>query len=61
MKKESLEKARNIVITSINGSLFNEIDEVELSINLYHFLNPDQYEENIEVLEQHRINKQKRK
>ena len=50
MKKESLEEARKIVITSINQSLINEIDKAELTINLYHFLDVNKYDENIKKL-----------
>ena len=51
MKKESLEEARKIIITSINQSLINEIDRTELIINLHHFLKPDKYEDNLKVLQ----------
>lgn len=51
MKKESLEEARKIVITSINQSLINEIDRTELIINLHHFLDANKYEENIKNLQ----------
>ena len=44
MQNESLEEARKIIITSINNSMINEIDKVELTINLHHFLKPEQYE-----------------
>ena len=55
MKQESLEKVLDLIIASD----INNLDKLELLINLKTLFND--YEENIEILEQHRINKQKRK
>lgn len=52
MKKESLEKVLDLIIASD----INNLDKLELLINLKILFND--YEENIEILEQHRINKQ---
>lgn len=55
MKQESLDKVLDLIIASD----INNLDKLELLINLKTLFND--YKENIEVLEQHRINKQKRK
>ena len=52
MKQESLEKVLDLIIASD----INNLDKLELLINLKTLFND--YEENIEILEQHRINKQ---
>ena len=55
MKQESLDKVLDLIIASD----INNLDKLELLINLKTLFND--YEENIEILKQHRINKQKRK
>ena len=50
MKKESLIKARDIIIESLNNSKIDQQDIAELMINLWHLLEPDQYEQNIKLL-----------
>lgn len=55
MKQESLDKVLDLIIASD----INNLDKLELLINLKTLFND--YKENIEILEQHRINKQKRK
>ena len=55
MKQESLDKILDLIIASD----INNLDKLELLINLKTLFND--YKENIEILEQHSINKQKRK
>ena len=50
MKKESLIKARDIIIESLNNSKIDQQDIAELMINLWHLLEPEQYEHNIKLL-----------
>ena len=50
MKKESLEKALNIIVNAIAETEIEITDRIELMINLKHYLNPDKYEENNKVL-----------
>lgn len=51
MNKESLIKARELIIDTLNKSDINKIDKIELMINLYLFLNEDEYDYSIKVLE----------
>jgi hypothetical protein len=50
MTKESLEKAREIVVFSLMDSNLDIVDRTELIMNLDKFLNPVEYEDNIKVL-----------
>ena len=50
MKKESLIKARDIIIESLNNSKIDQQDIAELMINLWHLLEPEHYEHNIKLL-----------
>ena len=52
MKQESLDKVLDLIIASD----INNLDKLELLINLKTLFND--YEENIEILKQHSINKQ---
>ena len=52
MKQESLDKVLDLIIASD----INSLDKLELLINLKTLFND--YEENIEILKQHSINKQ---
>ena len=54
MKKESLEKARNVIIERIINSNLSKEDKVELMINIYNFLQPNDYEKNIKILNKER-------
>lgn len=54
MNKESLEKVQEKIAELLNNTDIDTIDKIELLINLIHFLNPETYEENIQVLEEHR-------
>lgn len=58
MDKESLLKAREILTQLIEKGEINSQDSLELVINLHHFLDPQDYEENVKVLS---LNKQRKK
>lgn len=60
MKKESLIKAKEIIINALDKEGKNNIDTIdncELMINIHHFLNEDKYEENVKVLSKHNLTK----
>lgn len=50
MDKESLIKAREMVLRVINGLDILDYDKIELLINLNTYLNPENYEEDTKVL-----------
>lgn len=50
MNKESLIKAREIIIQSLSESNINNLDKLELMLNINNFLQENEYEENIKVL-----------
>lgn len=50
MDKESLIKARKIVLEAIDNLDINDFDRIELLINLNTYLNPDTYEDDTKVL-----------
>ena len=50
MTKESLEKAREIIIFALMESNIDIVDRTELIINEDKFLNPVEYEDNIKTL-----------
>lgn len=50
MKKESLVKAREILFKLMNNSNIDVNDKAELLINLFHFLDPESYNETIKTL-----------
>lgn len=51
MDKESLIKARGIIIDALEqGNIENNQDVCELIINLWHFLEPQEYENSIKTL-----------
>jgi hypothetical protein len=50
VKKESLEKALNIIVNAIAETEIEITDRIELMLNLREFLKPTKYEENIKVL-----------
>ena len=54
MEKESLKIVSDRLHELVDHPDINILDKAELIINLSHFLNPDTYEENIKVLEEHR-------
>lgn len=47
MDKNSLDEAFKVCSEAIYNSNINVVDKLELIINLYHFLNVDEYEETI--------------
>lgn len=50
MDKESLIKAREMVLRVINGLDILDYDKIELLINLNIYLNPENYEDDTKVL-----------
>ena len=56
MKKETLLKARAIIIEALLKEE-QDIDTLELIINLNHFLEPKDYENNIKVLNKSKVGK----
>ena len=50
MTKESLEKARELIIFGLADSTIDIIDRTELMMNLDKFLNPVEYENNVKTL-----------
>lgn len=50
MDKDSLEKARIEVIKALDELNIDKLDKAELIINLYHFLDKENYEENVKTL-----------
>jgi hypothetical protein len=53
MDKESLEKVQDKIADLLNNVDIPITDKLELLINLIHFLND--YDDNIKVLEEHRL------
>lgn len=51
MNKESLEIVQDKVVNLLNNTNIDIVDKVELLINLVSFLNPDEYDENIKILQ----------
>lgn len=50
MKKESLIKARQIIIDALEKNKIDEVDKIELIINLNNFLKEEEYDKNIKLL-----------
>ena len=48
--KESLKKAKDIIISSLENSNINQMDKVELMLNISNFLNEEEYKNNIKTL-----------
>lgn len=57
MNKDSLIKAKEIIINVLDGSDIITQDKLELIINLDKFLNEDEYQNNIETLQKQKIKK----
>lgn len=55
MKKQNLELAKKEIIETLNISKIEELDKVELMINISHFLDSNEYEENINILQNEKI------
>lgn len=53
MQKESLIKAKELIIKTLDNSDIKNIDKVELMLNLSLLLDESEYEENIKVLQKH--------
>lgn len=51
MERESLEKVQDKVFELVDDTSIPILDRAELLINLINFLNPEEYEENIKVLQ----------
>lgn len=56
MERESLEIVQDKVVNLLNNTNIDIVDKVELLINLVSFLNPDEYDENIKILQKKRNN-----
>lgn len=57
MDKESLIKAREIITKVLDGSDILTVDKLELIINLNTLLEPENYEEDIQVLRENQAKK----
>lgn len=55
MNKESLKKVSDRVHLLVDDPDVPIEDKVELLINILHFLNPEEYEDNIKVLQEHKL------
>lgn len=55
MNKESLKKVSDRVHLLVDDPDIPIEDKVELLINVLHFLNPEEYEDNIKVLQEHKL------
>ena len=55
MNKESLKKVSERVHLLVDDPDVPIEDKVELLINILHFLNPEEYEGNIKVLQEHKL------
>ena len=55
MNKESLKKVSDRVHLLVDDPDVPVEDKVELLINILHFLNPEEYEDNIKVLQEHKL------
>ncbi len=50
MNKESLIKAKELLISSLSKSEIDDIDKVELMLNINKFLDEEIYKDNINIL-----------
>lgn len=55
MNKKSLKKVSDRVHLLVDDPDIPIEDKVELLINVLHFLNPEEYEDNIKVLQEHKL------
>lgn len=55
MNKESLKKVSDRVHLLVDNPDVPIEDKVELLINILRFLNPEEYEDNIKVLQEHKL------
>lgn len=56
MERESLEKVQDKVFELVDDTSIPILDRAELLINLINFLDPEEYDENIKVLQKKRNN-----
>ena len=56
MERESLEKVQDKVFELVDDTSIPILDRAELLINLISFLNPEEYENNIKVLQKKKEN-----
>lgn len=55
MYKESLEHARELCTKVLQNDNIDLVDMCELLINIDHFLDPEEYNDNIETLQQRKM------
>ena len=61
MKNSSLEKATEVIIKAlVETEQLDNIDRAELMLNITHFLDTNDYRENVKVLAKRRNNKWKK-
>jgi len=53
MDKESLKKAREIILEGLDKSKINKIDKTELIMNLWLLLEEENYEHDIDILKRY--------
>lgn len=57
MERESLEKVARMIILHLKDLGINDIDKLELMVNIDNFLNPEEYDDNIKILQKSKRNK----
>ena len=57
MNKESLRKAKDVIIKAVFNLNITAEDKTELMINLSHFLNENSYDKRIKVLRKEKFKK----
>lgn len=55
MNKESLEQLRNALVPFIQKQNIDLVDMCELMMNIDHFLDPKEYNDNIETLQKRKV------
>ena len=55
MKKESLEEIRNALIPFMHKQNIDLVDMCELMINIDHFLDPKDYDDNVKTLQKRKV------
>ena len=59
MDKESLFKAREIIIDALDKANINKVDKTELMINLWLLLDESEYDNSIKILQKNINNRRK--
>lgn len=59
MNKESLLKARELILNALDKEEMNESDKLELMLNLMLLLDPEYYDEDIKILQMYSRKKEK--